>query len=316
MKKTTLLVCVYGIIFVSGVIVHAQKEPRVYIDGTASVIRVGEYAEARILFDPGSENINAFHIDISHSDGVVLESIKDASSIVGVWMQKDIDKEKNAAHLEGIIPGGFTGTLVPNTTQRQSGHIATLLFRAVKEGNIKITPEHVEFFAHDGTGRNISVRSDSYSMFVGGVGEKKEPKDCFGNICTDVIPPQPFSIFIVHTPDVFDGNAGIMFEARDAESGISHYLIRESIRSLIFPFPTKTKQVERGPVVLSYQRPPSVIEVIAVDFSGNEYAQRIYYPEIQLRWYEYQDIGILIAIGICGLLCILLYRKEKRRILI
>lgn len=314
MKKASIILfaCILSFLLAWGV--YAQKEPRVYIDGTASVIRLGEYAEARILFDPGSENINAFHIDISYSDGVILESIKNASSIVGIWIQKDIDKEKKIARLEGMIPGGFAGTLVPHTIQRQPGHIATLLFRAVKEGNIKITPERVEFFAHDGTGRNISVRSDSCTMFVGGVEEKKEPKDCFGNICTDVIPPQPFSIFIVHTPDIFDGNAGIMFEARDGESGISHYIVRESIRSLIVPFPTKTKHVERGPIALSYQRAPSVVEVTAIDFGGNEYTQRIYYPEMQIWWYEYQDIGILIAIGICGLLYMLLHRKEKRRV--
>ena len=53
-------------------------------------------------------------------------------------------------------------------------------------------------------------------------------------------------------------------------------------------------------MTLAYQWLPSIIEIKAIDFSGNERTEAMQHPQRDLRWYEYVDILIVLLVVVAA----------------
>ena len=133
---------------------------------------------------------------------------------------------------------------------------------------------------------------------------------------SDKNPPLDFTPEIVSNPDIFNGKWTLVFLARDNESGIDHFEIREVSTSWFSRIVSRNalwKKTE-SPYILKDQGLESAIEVKAIDRAHNEKIERLE-ARNPVLWYEnYAIWGILIGIAILGIIVfrVLLYGKKKR----
>lgn len=281
--------------------VHAQA-PVIGFDGTAGTVIPDDFFDVRIILNPGDTTVNAFAVDVKYDEKIfMLDSIRDGSSIVGVWIEKKNNQKDGSVHLEGIMPGGFSGTLIPNTEGRQSGLIALLHFKALQEGDTSLKITNARVCAHDGDGTEISLSEIAYDVTV----SKKEGAASALGTYADATPPEAFSVSVLKRKAEFDGKRVAVFSTQDMDSGVSHYEARQTIRTLFIPFPAQWKTVE-SPLVLAHQLFPSRIEIKAVDFNGNERVASAQYPDRPLGFFEYGDVALLTCLLAVLILCIVL----------
>lgn len=207
--------------------------------------KVGNTISIGVFVTGNQDTINAVSASIRfNSDVMELQSISKSGSIIAVWAEEPtFSNASGVASMEGVIfnPGYSGGT----------GKIATLTFRAKKEGtgNISITSGSV--LANDGNATNVT----------GKLGTAKY-----------TISPKPVSVPQVITPPVSTSSETVKETATTTPEEIVPVVIEINAPEILSY--TKNAVVGDEMVVVGKTDPSTIVEVVYTNIkTGTAYAQ-------------------------------------------
>jgi len=228
----------------------------IYPEISKNSFQKGEIIFVPIYLDTQNEEINALEVKVKFSSNLEFRDYFEGKSIISFWIEKP-HLISNEVIFSGIIPGGFVG---------KRAEIINLVFKAKEAGEAKIDVSlQSKVLLNDGLGTEAKLIAKNVSLQVlpSEIKTKYEIKDNF--------PPEPFKIYLVRNPNVFDGKYYIVFEAKDKQTGIAYYEITEKpILWGKIDFSSLQFKQAQSPYVLEDQSLRSYIVVKAVDRAGNE----------------------------------------------
>lgn len=221
-----------------------------------STIEVGVDEEFRIdlYIDTEGEDVNALEVELTYPKEYInfVDSFY-GSSIVTFWIEKP-QRENGKVIFSGAIPGGFSGTILPDKAVKVSnGFISSFIFRPKKEGVGEIQFSDARVLLNDGEATEVDLTLESASINISSEENKTRIP------ISDQNPPEIKTAFR-YKSDVFDGKYVLIFSAVDKESGVSHFEIKERGGEFVRA---------ESPYLLEVQKPGSDITLKSVDRAGN-----------------------------------------------
>ena len=224
-------------------------------------------ATFQIEVDTGRENVNAVEGTLVLPVGTKVKSIYTGRSAILIWVKEPLfDEASRSIIFAGLSPGGFSG--------KQP------LFAVEVETNLSgaLWKETVAY-KNDGEGSPVNANF-SFSET---------------NMTEDEAPPEPFSLEVAHSPELFDGQYFASFAAQDKITGVQRYEYRTTW--LLTPDPDEEWTRVQSPLILSGIESFQRIHVRAVDHVGNFRLQSTAGP----YW------GIAFVIGLIIIVCVALF---------
>ena len=214
--------------------------------------------------------INAWEGSVTIPETLNIGNIITAGSIVEIWQTIPRAEGKNIVFTGGN-PNGFSGDGV--------------LFKfIVGRGNGTFTfSKDTVAYLNDGQGTQGSITTQPLMYYLG-QGVIVEPR-------IDREPPQPFEPVLYRESAFFDGSRVLIFSARDFESGISRYEIRETTKQGVGNW-----HLAESPYVV--YEDVTRIEVKAVDAFNNERIAVVNVTHVSWLLYTALLLGIAITIGL------------------
>jgi hypothetical protein len=200
-------------------------------------------AETIVLeIDTSRETVNAVEGTVRVPKGVAVEEIQTGRSAILIWIQAPVfDRESRTIAFSGFSPGGFSGKqpLFAISGELASTDLPTFAFSGVQA------------LKNDGEGTPVSVALSARR----GV-----------DADTDTDPPEPFTLVISRSEDIFEGRAFLSFLTQDKGTGVERY----EYASSWFGTPGEDKWVRStSPKELSRRDLFKRVYVRAVDHNGN-----------------------------------------------
>jgi hypothetical protein len=167
--------------------------------------------------------VNAVHIALTLPENVTVSDISNGNSIISFWTTTPhFDPASHTLTLEGIIPGGFSGT---------KGRLILLTLKA----------------SHPGSHQVVSINTTASNLYRNSANATDEPITA-ENLVLDVsstnpatsidiqdtFPPEHFAPAVIRSPGAFDNKWVVVFVAEDKGSGVDHYEVRETPPGLPF----------------------------------------------------------------------------------
>lgn len=262
-----------------------------YFESQSSV-KVGEEFQVKILMKNGSSPINGVSLEINFDDDFFeYVNFNDSGSVITNWVLRPTENG-SSVKMEGIIPGGITGTALPEFGVFGDTEIVTLNFKGLKEGSGKIVFNEGNIYLSDGLGTTVSPFLFEKNIQVSGF--MKENKDS----SSDSTPPAKFEAKIIQHKDIAEGKLVLIFDTYDTGSGLSHFEVSEDGGS--------TFVLATSPFVLNTQSGKGNIIVRAYDNAGN-FSEDIVSIPSQTRGFVFIIIGAFIIV-----LFSLKYRRRKK----
>ncbi|MBU1348753.1 cohesin domain-containing protein [Patescibacteria group bacterium] len=242
-----------------------------------SQLGIGDVFEAAIFLN--TEDINAVGGTVVFpSDVLQLTDIREANSIINLWVEKPTLVSDGQIAFSGITPGGYHGS---------RGLLLTFVFTAKQEGEGAIEVKDAQVLLNDGKGTETALSIFPHRFTVSGTpGVLTVPPVIDGDR------PESFAPDISHDPNLFGNQWFVVFATQDKGSGIDYYEVKEARQKISGMF-TKWTTAE-SPYVLRDRALRSTVYVKAVDKAGNVRIERIA-PRNPLHWYENYEIWILIV---------------------
>lgn len=249
-----------------------------------------------------AKKINAVSGKIIYPENFLeLKEILTGESVINFWLEEPLDNDGQEIKFSGITPGGFSGE---NT-------LFLLVFQAKNDGLAEVKFSQTEALINDGFGTPDPSSGASFTRQIFLPGEGVQPAKFE---MTDVVKPEPFSVEIVHSPEIFNDRYAAVFEAEDKGVGIDRYEILEEKKYKLFFLKIKTGswRIAQSPALLNDQKLKSDVYIKAVDKNGNEAiagvpaSNAIYWYENRLIW------GIIILLVILVALFVLYAKKKKQ----
>ncbi|MBU6490737.1 cohesin domain-containing protein [Patescibacteria group bacterium] len=253
-----------------------------------SVVGVGQTLQVTIFLNSVTP-VNAFSGTLRFpTDTLTPTAVSDGNSIVSAWITHPTIGGTGDITFAGVTPGGFSG---------KGGALFSALFKTTAATYAHIMLTDVRVLRNDGKGTSepvtlipadVTVTSASQATFT-------EP--------SDTAPPEPFTLYLGNSPQLFNGRYYLVFAAVDKGSGVDHYEVAETRwpEWLIAPVWTRTD----SPYLIRDQYLTSDVLIKAVDRAGNERIS-IFPRQNFLRAREW-----LIACGILALFVgVLWYRRR------
>jgi hypothetical protein len=222
---------------------------------TPTDIGAGDTVQVTILLDSAIPT-NAFSGTLLYPLTLEPVAISDGNSIVSMWITRPVIRAGIPITFAGITPGGFSGN---------NGVLFSVLFQAKTAGTAKLSLGNIEVLRNDGAGGNEPTATKALILSIGSrpSGGYVEP--------IDQTPPEPFTALISTNPQLFNGNAHIVFTAVDKGSGVDHYSVTESrLPAFLLSLFPLSWQVATSPYVLTDQHLTSTVYLKAIDRAGNE----------------------------------------------
>ena len=252
----------------------------VIVESEFTNLTVGDVFTVDIVADTEQKLVNTVAVDVGYPEALLeLVAIDDGASVLSLWVEAPHADPGGFVRFAGMTPGGFVAPHAPLLS-------LTFKAKAVGQGNVEAT--RTEFLLHDGLGTIAPSRSRNIHLAVGS-GESTIHTET-----VDVEPPENFAPEIIHDPDLYEGDATLIFATKDKGSGLDYFAIKEG----------RFGRFKKGesPYRLENQALDEHIEVRAVDKAGNERLV-VVYPQNWSPWYERSRlfIGILIvcALSLC-----------------
>jgi hypothetical protein len=232
-----------------------SKASEIEINTTSSNYDLKDVFVVDFFLDTRSESINALSGVIEVDQKLSIVDVFDADSVVNFWVDKSFSN--NNFSFAGIIPGGFRGT---------GGKIFSLVVKAEESGESLIIVRNSSVFLNDGLGTEYNVPSKDKVFYISSsLGKNTKAFDDFS---FDKNPPESFRPEVSRSDSLFDGKWFLVFDTEDKDSGISHYLLKESKWKIQMFF--KRWAIVESPYLLADQNRTSLISIKAVDKAGNE----------------------------------------------
>lgn len=269
-------------------IVHAAS---LSVEVPQTAFPPGGRMEASVYLDTEGEEINALEGTLIFSgDGVAaLQDVRDGGSAVPLWVRRPTPSPDGSVAFAGVIPGGLSGERL-------------LLFRAViraeKPGDAALSVDALRAFRNDGQGTALPIHVIPRTLQVA---EGAPEPDIAAS--RDTEPPEPFTPILTRDPLLADGSYALVFLAQDKGSGIDHYDVFETPRTITREADVAWKPAA-SPYALADQSLGSFVYVRAVDREGNERIARME-PLHPRAWYADGDllpvwallIGFIVLLG-------------------
>lgn len=256
--NTVIIVCAFTIS------AHTVFAAQIILTPSQEKIGLEERLTVDVLLDPEGEALNTIEATLLVPHGVVFSGSDDSASIITMWVKRPkLVGEKVV--FSGIIPGGFTGLINPFRPKTVlPGVLTKLSFTAKAVGPIQFNLESVHAYLNDGNGTEIPVVLKPASIMV--VPEKTgtAPR------VNDVTPPEHFIPELVKNELLFNNRYALVFDTRDAESGVAQFEVQENKGTWI---------AAESPYLLTRQDLPGPILVRATDYAGNVRVESVSVPQ-------------------------------------
>ncbi|MER3570100.1 MAG: hypothetical protein C4348_00585 [Patescibacteria group bacterium] len=224
----------------------------------------GEDIVVDVYIDTEGNSINALETEIALPKDLNFKDYFIGDSIISFWLEKPYLERRSEnigdiVKFSGIIPGGYIG---------KRGKLASIILSSPNE--VKNEKQIIiEFLSNsktllnDGYGTQDKLNFKNLKIkIIPGIGKTfYEVKDNF--------PPEEFKPEIVN----IDGINYLIFEAKDKQSGISHYEVAEKPGRFFVLKPKISEQdfqIVESPYLIKDQTLRSFIFVKAIDRAGNE----------------------------------------------
>lgn len=271
-------------------VAFSVEASRLYFSLSADEYTVGDIFKIDIALDTEGKSANTAEISLQFDKNhLELKDIGKGNSVFVLWPQEPVAFEAELLSFIGGTPGGFTGRV----------NLISLYFEAKKSGSARIIfRDGSEILLNDGKGTQITPVFQNINITIlPGNGTKNELEN---DLSSDSVPPQNFQARVLQNDTVFGGKYFLVFSASDAQTGISHYEIREG---------KSDWQVAESPYLLNDQDLNGNILVKAVDRSGNETVISATLPE---KKNNFILILILSIFALCVIAVIVIFRKFKK----
>lgn len=255
-----------------------------------------------------NESINAIEAYFKFPNDILeAKDFSTGNSILTFIEEPKIDQGKGLISFVGIIPGGYGGR-IPGDPGK-SNLLGRIIFQAISSGSAKITFEdNSQTLLSDGKGTSAKLTTKGVIIEVQSPVEVQPQKDEWQEeLEKDKISPEDFKPEIIKIDDKYY----LAFTAKDKDSGIAYYVIRETRRKISLKRETDAKWVEaESPYVLKDQKLRSYIYVKAIDKAGNERIV-VVEPRYPLKWYENWWIWVILIISIAYVIWRIIAKQKQ-----
>jgi hypothetical protein len=208
-------------------------------------------AELRLV--AGREQINAIDGEVQFDQDMVnIKEVSTGGSIFSIWARTPVFSNNSGK----IIFAGGT----PNGI-KQDGLIFKIIFTAKQEGvaTFAVSP-NTNLYLNDGQGTITRPILNKGEMAIQSGSAPTSTNAWQQELENDKLGPVDLSLLIGRDPSLFNGKYFLTITARDEQSGIDHFEVKEGDRGFI-----RTE----SPYVLQDQSLKSELIVLAVDKAGN-----------------------------------------------
>ncbi len=277
----------------------------IIVEPTFSTVQNGDLIKVNLYVVPGEDRINAAEGKLVFSSGLLsVYNINFENSILTFW------PEQPRAVTDGVIT--FSGVTLGGYNSRSRGLLFSVVFKAIKEGKIRLYINDGLVLKDDGAGTatilelqdgNITVvektsanPSDSSSALLNELDWKN-----------DVELPETFNPLVGSNPSIFMGKHFLVFATVDKQSGIDYYEVQESKRQS----GDEKKWIRaESPYELTDQMLSSFIIVKAVDKAGNFRTETLLLGNTQ-KFYQSQLFFVILILIVTLSTFFFLKRKFK-----
>lgn len=255
-------------------------------------IRVGDeiFLEVMLYTEDRSYNAIEGQINISDDD-FLIKKINTGNNIVTAWIENPSRSVTGNINFSGIMAGGFNG----------NGLIFEIILVPKKQGELSVELLNSSIFLNDGLGTQINLEDKNIDLSVRNL---LSNEDNFIFTQSDIVPPEPFEVFLTKDKNLASGQYVLIFEAIDKSSGIRMYEVTEGkniTRDAISPF------------VLTNQSLNKKILVKAIDQEGNERLVRVNIPgKICVGVNCFDNTYLLTIIALVLIIAFIIWRKQSR----
>lgn len=256
----------------------------IYFDTKNQEITVNQQFKTDILLNTKNEEINAIEGKVIFPGDILeLKEIRDANSIINLWIEQPKIDSNNRIVFSGVTPGGYKG---------EKGLLISLIFQAKKEGQSTIEISEAKALRNDGKGTPVSLVNSNFQFLVS---EQIPIPENLATEIKDINSPEPFIPEIAHDYSIFEDKWFLAFITQDKETGINHYEIKET-KQKILTFFSKWISTE-SPYLLKDQELKSYIFVKAIDGAGNKRIVKLSSMN-PVAWYKNFENWFIIMGGI------------------
>lgn len=252
MKYLRYLVLV--VFFVPTFILATLPSPNFQVSDIPAELGVKEEFSVSIYVDTLGQKINGVEFSVQFSPNLEFVEINENDSVIPLWIKRP-DNIDGEIKLAGIIPGGFSQTIIPGGLESTRGKILSIILRPKKAGGAWIKLSDQAITLHDGIGTQVLNNDLRFETTVLSI---ERPKNLS---IEDLIQPDLFYPKLARDDNVFDGDLVLYFETRDFESGIDRYEVREDGGEFV---------TAESPYRLRGQDKVGTITVRAIDRAGND----------------------------------------------
>lgn len=278
------------------------------LSSSALTLPPGQLLRVDCMLDTQLQEVNAVEGLVEYpTDLLRLEQIIDGGSIINFWVEKP-RLENSQIKFSGIIPGGYVG----NTGRLFSLRFTTKTVADEKTGVVSLAGAKV--LLNDGAGTETKT---VFSNLVFTINSRAILDAQPVVAIVDHEQPEKFSPLLVKDENVSDGKYFVVFAAQDKLSGVDHYEVLETKKSVlakdggeILPPASDDWKIAESPFVLSDQSLASYVYIKAVDQSGNSRVALLL-PSGHPAWYE-EVVFWVIIVGLAIIIFGLFYLRKKR----
>lgn len=241
-----------------------------YVDSPTEAYGPGDSFIATVRLDPQNDCINAGRVVVTFPrTNLKAVDFSRGDSIFTMWIADPVfDNENGQVIFEAGVPGGYCGRIQgdPSLTNVLGKIIFTVT--AYDEKPVAISPSLLsELYVSDGAGSRAALQVTPAQVTLSPTSNGAS-NAWLDEVHADKTPPEPFTVTVESTEDVFYGNYYAVFSTVDKQSGLSHYEIFE--RGV-------WKRVE-SPHKLYDQALQKPVQIRAIDKAGNV-RMGDYFPE-------------------------------------
>ena len=188
-------------------------------------VRVGDVFFADVILTQDNSPINSGEISLTFdTTHLYVQGVSTGNSLFTLWLRTPVFS--NATGKIFFVGG------TPNGIEKD-GRLARIIFLATRQGIADIAFENGKgqyLYANDGKGTVIPPKLQPLSFSIGSQRADRIRDDWSVIVEADVTPPHDIQITLGKDEVIFSGKYFISFSARDEESGIKSYEVRQGKR--------------------------------------------------------------------------------------
>ena len=266
-----------------------------------------------VMLDTGVKDINALSGSLFFDSNLLeLDSVDTTNGIFSNWLKdpglsNEINLNLNKRiDFEGVVFGGFIGTISPYKDYAYPGKVFTVKFLIKNEGLANFYFDNLDLRLNDGEATKINLNYKNLSIYLPKIDNLQRIN--YSSRDNLDIGSESLSIFIDRDNLIDDGKWFVYFNEDSIRKSVSHYEIAESNKYNPYDVSSYEWYMAKSPHVLKYQKLNKFIHIKVV-YEDNNYSYKTLNP---VENKNINDIKIVIIILLMAFLSVIaLIRDEK-----